>query len=128
MTDVMIICLTVVVCVAMLAGLAVKYMATSSILENALAKYEKAYQSVLNAARDDRTRAVMREDAIERTLYDTIREMPKHDTSALDVAIKELNERCEKNSKAIVNTAESLQKLLNEKFTALALSRGVNQK
>jgi hypothetical protein len=48
--------------------------------------------------------------------------------SETEVAIRTLFDRCDTNSKAIVNTAESMQKVLNEKFTALALARGVNQR
>lgn len=56
-----------------------------------------------------------------------IDEMEKRPTKDVEteVAIRELFSRAEKNSAAIVNTAESMQKLLNEKFTSLALKGGL---
>ena len=59
----------------------------------------------------------------ERRLDDHVGEL-----KALDGGVKEALARCDKNSTAIVNTAEAMQKLLNEKFTAIALQRGVNQR
>lgn len=67
---------------------------------------------------------------IQRSVNDAIEsaKAANKELDSLAPAIKSLGERCDKNSTAIVNTAEAMQKLLNEKFTALALRGGVNQR
>lgn len=59
-------------------------------------------------------------NGIQRELFE-MREKSKEDPE-LTKTIAELTGRCDKNSQAIVNTAADMQKLLNEKFTALKLA------
>lgn len=68
--------------------------------------------------------------AIQRSVHEAI-EVGKtcgKEFDSMSLAIRTLGERCDKNSLAITNTAESMQKLLNEKFTAIALKQAVNQR